>query len=104
MSDENFKEEILKIVGDEFDSAIIKIFDTDGVSEENQKVPDKYFKKCVELKEVINFLDYTYDNDYGGQECHDIIIWTNTKIIFVHEYDGSTSLWVYSRNPTNEDK
>lgn len=45
------------------------------------------------------FLDYQYDTGYGGMDCHSIVAWTASQVIFVHEYDGSTSVVSAPRNP-----
>ena len=47
-------------------------------------------------------LDYEYDNGFGGQDCHDIHAWTATRVLFVHEYDGATSVESVPRHPENE--
>jgi hypothetical protein len=40
-------------------------------------------------------LDYEYNNDFGGADCHPVFAWTASRVIFVHEYDGSTFVnWV----------
>jgi hypothetical protein len=44
-------------------------------------------------------INYSYDTGYGGQDCHDIWAWTETRVLFVHEYDGSTSIASAPRNP-----
>lgn len=46
-------------------------------------------------------LDYNYDSGYGGADCHPVYAWTDTQIMFVNEYDGSTSVCWLPRNPTN---
>lgn len=45
-------------------------------------------------------LDYEYDTGYGGQDCHDFTAWTASRVLFVHEYDGSTYVRTVDRNPT----
>lgn len=50
--------------------------------------------------EVRESLDYTYDHGYGGADCHPILAWTQTRLIFVLEYDGATGLSWLPRNPT----
>lgn len=32
-------------------------------------------------------------------DCHDILVYTSTSVIYVHEYDGSTTLRSIPRNP-----
>lgn len=53
----------------------------------------------VSWAEAFPVLNYEYDDGYGGQDCHDIIAWTATKVLYVHEYDGSTSVQSVPRNP-----
>ncbi len=45
-------------------------------------------------------LDYAYGTGYGGVECHAIYAWTQTRVLFVSEYDGSTKIASVPRNPT----
>lgn len=45
-------------------------------------------------------LDYDYDSGYGGQDCHDIWAWTETRVLFVHEYDGATLVAFAPRHPS----
>lgn len=44
-------------------------------------------------------LDYNYSSDYGAPDCQAVYAWTESKVLFVVQYDGST--WVSSlpRNP-----
>lgn len=44
-------------------------------------------------------LDYEYDSGYGMNDSHDIWAWTATKVLFVWEYDGSTSIASVPRGP-----
>ena len=44
-------------------------------------------------------LDYEYDSGFGGQDCHDFMAWTETRVFFVYEYDGSTRVDSMPRNP-----
>jgi hypothetical protein len=45
-------------------------------------------------------LDREYDDGFGGQECPDYWLWSDTHVGFVHEYDGSTWTDCAPRNPT----
>lgn len=36
--------------------------------------------------------DYDYNSGFGLADCHAILLWTPTRVIFVAEYDGSTSV------------
>lgn len=56
--------------------------------------------KLCTWEELSPFLDYEYDCGYGSMDCHNIVAWTATKVIYIHEYDGSTSVVYVDRNPT----
>jgi hypothetical protein len=45
------------------------------------------------------YLDYSYDAGFGGMDCHDVTAWTASWVLYVHEYDGSTSVERIPRNP-----
>lgn len=50
--------------------------------------------------EVIRpFLDYEYHDGFGAPECHLLQAWTPNKILYIHEYDGSTTVCYLKRNP-----
>jgi len=95
----NFKKDILESVGDELDTAIIIVVDDIYVSENNEKFPKDMIGKPVLLKDVIDYFDYEYDDGYGGQECHNIYIFTKKEVLYIHEYDGSTYIASVPRNP-----
>lgn len=44
-------------------------------------------------------LDYDYDNGHGGADCHAVYAWTDTRVLFVAEYDGATGVNWIPRNP-----
>lgn len=54
--------------------------------------------KAVSWEELRPHLDYEYDRGYGGQDCHDVYIWTEDRVYFVWEYDGATWLQSVPRN------
>lgn len=55
----------------------------------------------LEWHEARKYLDYEYECGYGLADCHPIYAWTNTYVLFVYEYDGSTSISRKPRNPMN---
>lgn len=59
--------------------------------------------RVLTWKEARPLLDYEFDSSYGGQECHDIALYTASRVFWVHEYDGSTQLRCLPRNPTEGD-
>lgn len=40
-----------------------------------------------------------YDSGFGGADCFPLYAWTETRVYFVHEYDGATGLSWLPRNP-----
>lgn len=94
----NFKKDILRVVNGEIIESIV-IYNNPQDTYSDRKRP--FHCEVCNWSDVENFLDYDYDDGFGGQECHDIYLWTPTRIITVHEYDGSTSVYGIPRNPEN---
>lgn len=99
----NFREEIEKSAFPEPIEAIVidtfcRFFD-DG-EDDKHRTGDSLAGRILSWPEARAALDYYYDSGYGSQDCHDICAYTPTRVIFVHEYDGSTSLHSVPRNPT----
>ena len=44
-------------------------------------------------------LDYEYDDGYGAPDCQAIKAWTDDKVLWVTQYDGSTSISSGPRGP-----
>jgi hypothetical protein len=42
---------------------------------------------------------WQFDGGFGAPECYPVYVWTNKRVIFVSEYDGSTHLNSVPRNP-----
>jgi hypothetical protein len=55
--------------------------------------------RSLTWNEAKPLLDYKYDDEYGGQDCHNIVAWTPSKVLYVYEYDGSTHICSVPRNP-----
>lgn len=97
----NFKEDILEAVGHEIIEKII-IGELQHYSDDqNAKNRNINFDVPTDWKEVIDYLNYEYENGWGTRECHPIYIYTNTYIYFIREYDGSTAIHRIPRNPIN---
>jgi hypothetical protein len=50
-------------------------------------------------EQVRPLCDREYSTDFGAQECPDFCAWTPTRVLFIHEYDGSTYVRTVPRNP-----
>lgn len=55
--------------------------------------------RILSWDEAREALDYSYDDGFGGADCHAVYAWTENRIIGVHEYDGSTNVTWVPRNP-----
>jgi hypothetical protein len=54
------------------------------------------------LAKAKDYLNYDYKPEsYGAEEIPPIYAWTKTRVISVHEYDGSTYFQSVPRNPIN---
>lgn len=45
--------------------------------------------------------DWSFYGGYGAPDCYAVYIWTNLRVIWVTQYDGSTELDSAPRNPQN---
>jgi hypothetical protein len=55
--------------------------------------------EIVTWAEARDFLDYTYDDGFGGLDCHTITAWTENWVLVLEEYDGSSYVGKIHRNP-----
>lgn len=44
---------------------------------------------------------WSFYGGYGAPECYAVYVWTDKRVIWVTEYDGSTTLDSAPRNPQN---
>lgn len=57
--------------------------------------------RVLTWEEAREHLRYKFDSGYGGAECNPVYVWTRTRVLFVHEYDGSTGMHHVPRFPMN---
>lgn len=70
----------------------------------NSRVRDRWkseddIQPVRKWEDVEPWLGYTYDSGYGAPSCHAFIAWTESRVIFVSQYDGMTWLDWMPRNP-----
>jgi hypothetical protein len=99
----NFKQTILEAVADDTILAV-KILpkDADYFPDEQlvRFIPgNRLAGSVISLEEALKALDYQYDDGFGSQDCHDIYMWSNDWVYYIHEYDGSTCIRSVPRNP-----
>lgn len=44
-------------------------------------------------------VDWAFEGGFGAEETYATYIWTNMRVIWIHEYDGSTQLSSVPRHP-----
>jgi hypothetical protein len=57
--------------------------------------------KLISWEEAQKWLNYEFNSGYGAPKCNSVYVWTPTKVMFVVQYDGSTSLHSVPRNPVD---
>lgn len=93
----NFKADILEAAqGEPILAVVLGDFGWGDKDDNRQRVP----KGTVLSWEVASpLLDYNYDAGYGGIECHALYAWTETHVLLVGTYDGSSWVQAVPRDP-----
>lgn len=97
----NFKDDLLSMAGEEEIIGVV-IGEMGWGSYGSEKIPRyKEIPQGVLLcwNEAEALLDYRYSTEYGAPECNAVYAWTETRVIFVSQYDGSTRIHSIPRNP-----
>jgi hypothetical protein len=87
------------IEGEDFECVILCNESIGYISNDPRDIDVKYINIPLSMKQVELLFNYEYYDGFGGQDCHNIFIYTRQKIYYVHEYDGSTELRSVPRNP-----
>jgi len=99
-----FAEDIEQELGEELLDAIVVISEFDGYHFDQKFVPgNKIAGRPLPWIVAREALNYEYRGGFGAQDCHNINIFTPDKVYYIHEYDGSTSLYYVPRNPPRHD-
>lgn len=97
---ENFKQDLLDAVGNDTIECII-IIDGEIYRDPRRTIPVELTRKPLAPEIALQFLDYNYDPGFGGVDCHDVLVYTADRVLYIHEYDGSTEFRSVPRNPTS---
>ena len=85
-----FKDDILEAAkGEPIEAVVIGPWPTSYETAKGAVPPDR-INQVVPWDQASAWLAYEYDDGFGGEDCHPILAWTATRVLFVHEYDGST--------------
>lgn len=86
--------------GEDIEAVVIGEFGS-GYSEDDPRAQKAKAVQGMLLtwQQAAPLLDYNWHSGFGGTDCHPIYAWTATKVISIHEYDGSTSVQSLPRHP-----
>lgn len=73
-----------------------------GLGEErcNNPIPKDKIGVLLSLEEARPLMKgWTYDGGFGSPQCYATYVWTNQRVIWVTQYDGSTNLDSMPRHP-----
>lgn len=95
-----FAEDLEEAAGDEpIKKAVIGEMGWPNYNEEGKEVPERLKGKVLSWDEARPLLDYEYSRGYGAPECHAVYGWTETRVLFVVQYDGLTAIHSIPRKP-----
>jgi len=67
---------------------------------EPNPLPHELFGKIMTFDEAKQYMkDWSFYGGYGSPDCYAVNIYTNKRVIWVTQYDGSTNLSSMPRNP-----
>lgn len=79
---------------------VIGAFGWSGYRGNGRDIPDSLRGQLLAWADARPHLDYAYSAGFGAPDCHAVTIWTDDKVIWITQYDGSTSMDSVPRNPT----
>jgi hypothetical protein len=101
----NAYEELLKFIQDDevVEGIVFGEWGWGGYREpDNPPVPKDKMGVLLTLEQAKPMMmDWCFDGGYGAPDCYATYIWTNKHVIWVTQYDGSTTLDFAPRHPTN---
>lgn len=108
MNRKSFKDDLLAIAEGPIIAVQVPIYGIDylhsfpGENQTRNTITNLYKGKTISWELAAPLLDYPYYSGFGPMDCHDIVAWTETQVIYIHEYDGSVSFHYQLRNPPME--
>lgn len=97
----NLKQWILREAkGEPIYAVVIGAFGWGGFHEDTaQQIPGTQQEHVLNWDEASELIDYEFDSGYGAPSCHAVYVWTATKVMWITQYDGATSLSSMPRHP-----
>lgn len=88
--------------GEVVDGIVFGEYGWGGHREDTKFVPKDKQGVLLTLAQAEPMMDgWTYDGGYGAPECYATYVWTNKSVIWVTQYDGSTTLNSAPRHPVS---
>ena len=89
--------------GERPESIVFGNYGWGGYGEIEALIPEDKKGKVLSWKEGKQFMKgWSFNGGFGSPSCYAVYIWTNKRVLWVTQYDGSTSLCSAPRNPTDE--
>ncbi len=61
------------------------------------------WNKVLKWEEAAPLIDYDFNSSYGVPGCQAVTAWTKSRVIFVSQYNGSTSIEYAPRHPEDHE-
>lgn len=85
--------------GEAIEGVVIGHFNGWGSDDDRERIPADMRTVVLSWEDAKPHLSYTFDNGFGGADCHPVYAWTKSWVIFINEYDGATGPGRIPRNP-----
>jgi hypothetical protein len=98
----NAYEDLMKFLdeGEAVEALVFGEYGWGGYSEDTIFVPKDKQGVLLTLEDAKPMMDgWTYYGGYGAPQCYATYVWTNKRVIWVTQYDGSTDLCDAPRSP-----
>jgi hypothetical protein len=101
----NAYEELLKFIEDDevVEGIVFGDWGWGGYGEpDNPAVPKDKMGMLLTFEQAKPMMmDWCFNGGYGSPDCYATYVWTNKRVIWVTQYDGSTGLDSAPRHPIN---
>ena len=102
----NFAQDIEEAAdGDAIEAIVIGEFGWGGWGgfDESNPIPKDKRNVVLTWDQARPLLDYQYHIGYGAPDCHAITVWTESKVMWVTQYDGATRVSTAPRHPIDHE-
>jgi hypothetical protein len=83
--------------GELIEAVVVGVHDNRRYGADSAPLPDE--NVILSRAAGLAKLDQDHDDGYGGADCFPMYAWTASRVAFIGEYDGATSLSWVPRHP-----